>query len=620
MIVACLLGAVASLSLPGGGGGVATVVLVDGSDSMGAAGRAEALSWVGDAIDGLPRDARAGVALFGGDARVERTVSAERTFADAAVQVDASRTDLAGALRLAAAILPSDSRRRIVVVSDGRATEGDAATEARRLRQAGIAVDVHPVEPASGDDTAVSRLDAPALARQGESVTVAATITASRPGAVRVTLAADDEVVDERTVDVTAGDNDIEFTHTPTGSGLVRYRLDVDAAGDAIAQNDTAYTAVTVEGPARVLVAEGASGEGAALAGALRAGGLDTDLIAATQLPAVDRLSAYASVVLVDVDARALSPEQVAGLSTTVRDLGRGLVVVGGDQSYALGGYRDSELERLLPVISDVTDPKRRQSVAEVLAIDSSGSMAACHCREGEAPGMGGNFNGGGVNKTDISREAAARAIAALSADDQVGILAFNTEQKFVVPLQQLPSAAVVQKGLRSLVPAGGTDLLRPLQTAAAELRQAKARLKHIVLFTDGFTAEFALDDLVAQAAALADEGITVSVLATGEGASEELKAVADAGRGRFYPGRDLNEIPQLMAQEVVLASRNFVNEGEFHPEVVGPAPAAERLTRTPALLGFRATTPKPTAVTDLRIGPEDDPLLACWRVGLGRA
>ncbi|HEV7864974.1 MAG TPA: glutamine amidotransferase, partial [Acidimicrobiia bacterium] len=277
-------------------------------------------------------------------------------------------------------------------------------------------------------------------------------------------------------------------------------------------------------------------------------------------------------------------------------------------------------LEQLLPVVSDITDPKRKQSVAEVLAIDSSGSMGACHCAEGNN-GMvtGGNFGQGGVTKTDIAKAGAARAVEALSASDQVGVLAFNTEQNFVIPLQTVPSKEVLDRGLGRLTPAGGTDLRQPLKTAADALRGAKASLKHIVLFTDGFTATDALDELVAQAGGLANEGITVSVLATGEGASAELKQVAEAGRGRFYPGRDLSEIPQLMAQEVLLASRDFVNEGEFFPKIVGQGPAVDQLAESPALLGYLATTAKPTAEVALRIGAEDDPLLASWRAGLGR-
>jgi hypothetical protein len=246
--------------------------------------------------------------------------------------------------------------------------------------------------------------------------------------------------------------------------------------------------------------------------------------------------------------------------------------------------------------------------------------MAACHCNQG-ANGLatGGNRANGGVNKTDVSRAAAARAIAALDANDQVGVLAFNTEQKWIVPLQSLPPEDVVTKGLNSLTPAGGTDLTTPLPKAAEALRATKSSLKHIILFTDGFTSTDALSGLAQQAAQLYSEGITVSVLATGEAATDQLAAVAAAGHGRFYADQDLSQVPTIMAQEAVLATRNLVAEGTFYPKVVSSAPPVRALAATPPLLGYLATTAKATASTLLTIGDQGDPLLVSWQDGLGK-
>ncbi|HEV7863250.1 MAG TPA: VWA domain-containing protein, partial [Acidimicrobiia bacterium] len=362
VIATCLLGALVGFALPRGGGRVATVFLVDGSDSMGAGGKEEALAWVRFALAHQPRGTRAGVVLFGGDARVEASLAAKVRLTDAAVQIDASRTNLAGALRLAGALLPDDARRRVVLVSDGRATEGDAAFEARRLKDDGVDLDVHPVTGAVGPDAAVARLDSPGSAHRGESFTIRATIASTRPGPARVTLQKDGTPVEERVVDLVVGETVVEFTQTAGDPGLSRYRVEVGAAGDTVSANDAGYAAVAVDGPAKVQVAEGMAGGGDALAGALRAGGLQVDVKPAAELPALDRLGAYSATVLVDVDAHSLSAQQIHDLSAATRDLGRGLVVLGGDRSYALGGYRDSELEQLLPVVSDITDPKRKQS------------------------------------------------------------------------------------------------------------------------------------------------------------------------------------------------------------------------------------------------------------------
>ena len=622
-IAALLIGALAGLAIPRTSRRVAVMFLVDGSDSLGVGGQVAAVDWVREALRHQPDGALAGVAFFGGDARLELTVQPDATLLQPATKVDASRTNLAGALRLAGAVLPADARRRIVVVSDGRATEGDAATEARRLREDGIQVDVHPVEVLGGADMAVARVDAPSHVKQGEAFVVRATISSSTAQTIGIRWTRDDQTVEERVVEVAAGQTIVELPQTATGDGaLASYRLQISGPADARLENDVGFAAVQVEGPARVLLVEGMTGGGATLATALRAGGLPVDVVGAAELPAVDRLATYSSTVLVDVDANSLSADQVASLTVATSDLGRGLVAIGGDRSFALGGYLDSDLEKLLPVVSDIKDPTRRPSVAEVLAIDSSGSMGACHCSEDGANGlMGGNRAGGGVNKTDISRAAAARTISALAADDHVGVLAFNTEQAWIVPLQQLPAEDVVTKGLRQLSPAGGTDLTKPLLAAGEALRNDKAKLKHIILFTDGFTSPGGLEALVGQAKALADEGITVSVLATGEtGAEANLAAVAEAGRGRFYNETDLSQVPQIMMQEAILASRQIVNEGEVFPRVVSSAAPVRDLRASPPLLGYLGATAKPTAQTHLEVGEEGDPLLASWQIGLGRA
>lgn len=625
-IVALLVAAMTGVTLTRQARRVAVVFLVDGSDSLGAAGRAAAFDWTREALARQPAGALAGVAVFGGDARLELTVGARSRLLAPAAKVDASRTNLAGALRLAGAVLPSDARRRIVVVSDGRLNEGDAAAEARRLREAGVEVDVHPVEVRGGADVAVERVDAPSVVHQGEAYTVRATVVASSAATVRLRWERDGRTVEERVADLPAGRSVVELAQVAgpeaTG-GLTRYRLDVAAADDAQRENDAGFAASQVQGPPRVLVAEGMAGEGSGLAAALRAGGITTELVPIAALPPLDALATYSSIVLVDVDARTLTAPQVASLGAVARDLGRGLVVVGGDRSYALGGYLGSELEKLLPVVSDVTDPKRRPSVAQVLAIDSSGSMGACHCSPGGfngLPGGGNRTDGGGVNKTDISRAAAARTIAGLGANDQVGVLAFNTEQRWVIPLQQLPAEDVVTKGLRQLTPAGGTNLTLPLKEAGEALKASNASLRHIILFTDGFTSAAGLEVLAAQAAQLASQGITVSVLATGEtGAAENLARVAEAGRGRFYNETDLSEVPQLMMQESILASRSLVNEGEFYPKVTSVAAPVRDLRQAPAVLGYVASTARPTSQVHLRVGTEDDPLLASWQLGLGK-
>jgi hypothetical protein len=171
--------------------------------------------------------------------------------------------------------------------------------------------------------------------------------------------------------------------------------------------------------------------------------------------------------------------------------------------------------------------------------------------------------------------------------------------------------------------------LKRNLVTYKEALRQSSKELKHIILFTDGFTSELEIGaefvgapfagNLVEAVGELAEEGITVSVVGTGEGAIAALEEVAQVGQGRFYPGRDLDEIPEIFVKEARLASRSYINEGEFYPAVTSTAAAVRDLSASPALLGYVAVSPKPTSDIQLQVGEFADPLLASWRVGLGK-
>lgn len=600
---------------------VAALFVVDASASVGSGGPGRARELVDAVLTERPDDDRAGVVVFGADARVDRVVGTLDRLDQARAIVDPTATDIAAGLRLGRALAPPDARSRLILVSDGRANAGELGDQLDELAAAGIPVDVMVLDSGDAADVAVSALAIPSVVRPDDAVPVSVDVTATAAGPATVVLRRDGVEVDRQSVELTVGTNTVTFTDTPgeDAGAIVRYEASVRAPGNAVVENDVGFGAAAVDGPAKVLIVEGRSGEATTLAAALRAGGIGSDVIRPTALPGVQQLSTYAGVVLVDVDARDLTGEQIADLTTVVRQIGRGLVTIGGRQSYGVGGYLDSPLNDLLPVDSEIVDPLRRRTVAEVLSIDTSESMGACHCAGGNMGPFQGGSDQGGINKTDISRAAAERTISALSENDEIGVLAWNSTAEWVIPLQALPPADVVDQGLRALQPAGNTDMRDSLSEAAEALLASDAELKHIILFTDGFTAEGAIERAADEAAELfTTYGITTSVLATGEGAAPLLQAVAEAGNGRFYFGADLNDVPQIMAEEAVIASRDFITEGSFVPEVTGRGPLVDDLEATPALLGYVATTAKGQATTLLRIGPDRDPLLSTWQAGLG--
>lgn len=600
---------------------VTTVFVVDVSASMGDVSGQEAREWVEAAITEANRG-RWAVVEFGSDARVGTPVGTDPYRRARGVEVDA--TNVSRGLRLGESILTPDTRQRLVLVSDGRGNAGDLQAELDRLKTLGVVVDVHTVSTSMVSDAAVAGLDMPSSVNEGEAFDIDVEILSTIAGSAVVELSDDSGPLATQEVELAMGSNTVSFSTTAGQAGLQQFDARVRLSGDSVNENNSHRAGVEVRGPASVLIIEGASADGQVLEDVLRSTGLEVERIGVADMPGLQEMSIHRSVILVDVSARDLNDTKTSNLNTLVRDLGRGLVVVGGTHSFGLGGYRDTPLEALLPVDSEAPDTEREASVAEVLLIDTSESMGACHCDE-----SGQNSFEGGVNKTDISKAAAVRAIEALGANDEVGVLAFSGNSRWVVPLQAFPDRATIDEGIGGLRPLGETRIVPAIEAAAEELAQSDKELKHIILFTDGFTAELEIGaefvgqpfarDLLETVENIADQGITVSVVGTGEGAIPALELVAEAGNGRFYPGRDLNEIPEIFVNEARLASRSYINEGEFYPTVSSTAAAVRDLASSPAILGYVATTPKPTADVQLQVGELADPLLASWRIGLGK-
>ncbi len=579
--------------------------VLDRSASIPTDVRAAQDEYVAAALESAGPGDLAGVAVFGEDLRVDAALARDRIGEPVRTSVGDSATNIESALRSAIALLPTEGSRRIVMLTDAAGTEGDAAIAIAEAAEQGIAVDIVPSDVGTSPDALVSAVRAPATARVGDSVAAKIVIESNTAGPARILVQAGDGEVDVIDVVLTAGVNEVTVDYPATETGFLRIGAQLDADFDTRVENNVAEGLTRVLGPAQIAVVSGVDGDADELAAALQAGGMEVDLL--TNIPSDNSLLSYDAVVLVNMAAPAdVDAERLAAY---VESLGRGLVVVGGDQAYGLGDYQNTALEDLLPVRSNPDDMVRRQSVAEVLVIDTSGSMGSCHAR-------GDVFIENGVNKTDISRAGAQSAIDALSTQDRVGVLAFSSGTNWAIPLGPKLDPASVEAALGVLTPSGDTEIRAGLDEALRELQGADEDLRHIVLFTDGWDPNEA--ELLPIADEIADSGITLSVVGTGEGAGTTLQRMAQLGGGRYYSGANLDEVPEIFVEETLTVARSLAQEGSFAPILGAPSRVTDGLDASPPVLGYVLTATKSTAMTPLLIG-EDDPLLATWQRGLGR-
>ena len=596
---------------------LATVFVVDMSDSVGTEGRDAALTFLRETLAEIPEGDLAGIVAFGKDALVERLPSELAEIDRLASTPVRGATDIGAALRLATALFPDDAQKRIVLLSDGNDTTGGGQAEAALAATRDIRIETRTIGLGGGDEVFVERVTTPPTANLGESIEIAADIRSSvrQPATVRL-FASGENVATER-VTLEQGVTRITFDVTPEEARLHTFRVVVEAAQDTFSQNDRADSITIVKGEPRTLVLAGDEVVANELVEALTTQRQQVDTMVPEALPTdFGALATYDSVVLVDVPRSRLSDRQLAALQVYVRDIGRGLVMIGGPDSYGAGGYQKTPLEESLPVDMGVRDRQKQPDVALVVIIDQSGSMDACHCNTFEG-GQGGGVGMGGVRKVDIGKEAILRAAAALTERDELGVVAFNEQAHWVVRTQPLGGVEDLQGQIAGIQPLGQTNIFAGLEQAVDSLEDATATRRHIILLTDGWSSSGQYDAIIERMKAA---GITLSTVGAGGGSNPFLQGLAQQGGGRFYDAANPASIPDIFLKETQQVSGQQIIEEPFFPILTSSSPILRGIEDgLPRLRGYNGTTAKPAAQTVL-VTARDDPLLAQWQYGLGRS
>jgi Ca-activated chloride channel homolog len=528
-------------------------------------------------------------------------------------------TNYRDALDLAGSILPNDRRRKIVLLSDGNDTSGDSESSLSDLARRGIEFDAVALQNPDSPEVLVESVQTPRNIAPNEPFDLTAVIrsTARQTGVVR--LYENQYLLQQRQVDLLPGRNVVRFQDlTSEGS---RFEVEVQAPQDTFAENNFGYAVVQTHGQPRVLLVDPNENRLEPLAGVLRR---DRFLVE-TRTPAgvpksIDDLDQFGLVLFSDVPALTLSVEQMELLRTWVRDFGGGFILAGGENSFGVGGYYRTPIEQMLPVRMEHDDRQQTPSVALLVVLDRSGSMAA---------------QVQGKTKISLADQGAVLAMNVLKDNDYFGVFAVDTKVHEVVPLARLQERQQLQQRILGIDSSGGgIYIFTSLVAASRAMREVNAQIKHVILFSDAADAEekFAGEmgepsegsgtafDIVSTMLA---NRTTTSVVGLGYESDKDvsfLKLLAERGNGRFYLTNDPMNLPQIFTTETMKVAQNSLIEEPFQAQVVADAKVLEGISwsQAPLLLGYNSTKLKPTA--DLLLATETGaPLFASWRFGLGQ-
>jgi uncharacterized membrane protein len=541
-----------------------------------------------------------GIISVGRQPVVEQPVSSLSGFSGFQSSVDPNYTNLSGGLDLANALLPLGYQHRIVLVTDGRQNVGDAVSTARLLHAQGLRLDVLPLRVPVGPEVLVDSVSVPSQLRPQETFPLTVTVHSTIKTTTGLTILRGRTVIGSVREALHPGSNTFVFQQRPLAPGSYAYSVEITPARDTQPENNAGSAFTTVQGAPRVLVVAADRREAANVMASLKNSGITADLKQPHDVtPDLAALQRYAAVVIVDTAAEELEPQMLTNLVPYVRDLGHGLVVLGGQNAYSMGGYGQTPLEQVLPVSMDLPKHQKQPTVAVALIIESLEEDT----------------------QVNISKEAGKSVVNLLGPQDLVAVndAPFDSSAGWVVPMQHVTDKAAIDSAIDRMVPGDPESYAPMLQSAYEGLKRSNARIKHIILLGDGDAEDASYEGLLKRIHA---GGVTVSTVSTngmGRYDYQTMQNIARWGGGRNYIANDPARIPEILLREARTVARMGIVPGKFFPQELSANPMVRDVKRVAPLYGYVATSPKPAAEIVLA-STKLDPLLAAWQYGLGRS
>ena len=452
-----------------------------------------------------------------------------------------------------------------MLVTDGWENRGDAVNAVSALRAAGIQLDIFtPPGAQSIANVAMTQLNLPPALAKSEPFELGVTLMNLNPvsAAGSITIIRNGETLDQRAVTIAPGATRFDFPVHSETAGLVNYRAVFTPsyrALDVYPEDESLQGWVGIGAQRKVLILTGTQRDANDLATVIRRIGLEPTTVVAGGSEWDGSPKGYDAVVLDNISRSRVSPAAQGALAQYAAD-GGSLAMVGGDQSFGLGGWQDSPVARVMPVLMKPPERHDRKR-ALVLIIDKSGSM-------------------GRNDKLEYAKAAALTVTKTLNDSDLISVIGFDSQPFVVIPLETVGQSRPYFNELIDRLKARGTAtfLLPAMEEAERTLAQSGAAIKHVVILTDGETGGTAAMYYDLVSSMHREGGVTISTIAIGREANLGLlESISKYGGGGFYQTDSPANLPELFLEDVRQRSGDTTMvEKDFVPYSVSPDPGTQ--------------------------------------------
>ncbi|MCT4621797.1 MAG: VWA domain-containing protein [Marinisporobacter sp.] len=539
-----------------------------------------------------------GIITFGKEPMIENPITKEFNHIKFETQVEKNFTNIEKALSFATDFFPGNTNKRLVLFTDGNENMGKTENILGKMKEKNINSYIYPLKNKNKKDVQLTDLKIPENIHKGEIVPVSAIVDANIETEGTLYLFKNENKILEKGIRVNKGNNSFTF-HVPIKEENIDFRGEIKFKEDFNPNNNILTRTILGKEETKVLII-GKKEDTKNLEGVLSSLNIEYQKNSPNEVvDTLKFLSKFDGFCLVNVSHKDLSKDFEKNLDICVKEQGKGLIVVGGEKTFALGEYKNTTLEKILPVSCRMKGNKKQPNTGLVLVIDASGSM------EDESYG---------VKKLEMAKEAAQRSIEVLERDDYAGVLAFSDRVEWVVPFEKVEDKEKINEKIGKLASKGGTLIKPALSQSLEKLKGIDTKVKHMILLTDGQGEKQGYESLINT---MKEEKITVSTVAFGKDADTHLlRDLSQHTDGRYYFAKDFHSIPEIFARETYLATKKYLNNRVFDPQIVNEAEFF-RENRVPSLKGYMGTGIKQNAKLILK-SDQDDPILASWKYGLG--
>jgi uncharacterized membrane protein len=541
----------------------------------------------------MKNEDQAGVIVFGKHPSIEISLQKKIDSLVMRSDVNSNFTNIHDALQLAIGKLPLSGKNKIVVFSDGNENLQQSLDMAYLAGSLGIEIYPVPLVGWFGKNEAfIKALESPSHVSLETPFELRLLVFSATDNRGALVLTRNDNLLVQHPINLDAGTNVFTFADMLTEPGLYLYKAVVNFSNDTFFQNNEGLSFTRGTQKSRILYLTDKSERSQYLTEALKVQGSNLDIKHIKDIQgAVHGFLDYNAVILDNISGRTISFPTMEQIEKYVRDMGGGLIMIGGDKSFGAGYYKKTPIEEALPVLMDAPTEMK------------SSSMTASY---------------GGKNKLEMAKIAAFSAVEMLNPLDRLGIVAFDTEFEWIVPLTTANQRQKIADQLSRVTGEGGTDLYPALKDVHNVLSQINAKRKHVIVLSDGETEAA---DFKSLAESMSTSGSSISTVAIGKGAHVVLmKSIADWGKGRAYYTDDPNNIPKIFTGETKIITRKIITEKKMQTRIKLKNEIMQGMDglEFPPVYGQVITYPKPGA--SVLIETEQAPLLAAWQYGLGRS